>query len=216
MIKFKLGKQTVNVASSWDDVTFNQFLQILGLKGGDIYQAISICSGIDYETLKSAKVIVGLEQLITAIQFINTPAKFPDKVTTLGKYKLPLDSKGEFNPQFQRLDQFEDMRKAMAASDKGIIEVTEAYAKYCAIYLQPLRDGDYKFDSAMAMVEEVKQMPAREVIPAGSFFLIKLLSLSTGIKTTSLPTKQTRKKSKPVSRNSKKRSGSTPRSRKSR
>jgi hypothetical protein len=210
MIKFKLGKQTVNVASSWDDLTFNQFLQILGLKGGDIYQAISICSGIDYETLKSAKVIVGLEQLITAIQFMNTPAKFPDKVTTLGKYKLPV------NPQLEQLDQFEDMRKIMIDSDKGIIQITEAYAKYCAIYIQPLRDGDYKFDSAMAMVDEVKQMPAKEVIPAGSFFLIKLLSLSTGIKTTSPPTSQTRKKSKPASQNYKKRSGSTPRFRKSR
>jgi hypothetical protein len=210
MIAFKLNGKVLKVASSWDDLTFNQFLQILGLKGGDIYQAISICSGIDYETLKAAKIIVGLEQLITAIQFINTPAKFPDKTTTLGKYKLPAD------PALERLDQFEDMRKAMVASDKGVTEVVEAYAKYCAIYIQPLRDGDYKFSSAMAMVDEVKQMPAKEVIPAGSFFLIKLLSLSTGIKTTYPLTSRTRKKSKPVSRNSRKRSGFTPRSRKSR
>lgn len=215
MILFTLGKKKIKVSSSWDDLTFNQFLQVMALKN-DIYQAISICSGLDYETLKSAKVIVGLESLITAVQFLNTPAKYPDKTTTLGKYKLPLDSKGEFNPQFQRLDQFEDMRKAMVASDKGIIQVTEAYAKYCAIYLQAIRDKEYSYDSAMAMVEEVKQMPAKEVIPAGSFFLIKLLSLSNGITKISPSTSQSLKKSKPGLMNSKKRSGYMRPSRKSR
>jgi hypothetical protein len=208
MIQFTLGKQKVKVASSWDDLTFNQFLQILALKENDSYRKISICSGIDYETIKSAKVIVGLESLLMAVKFIETTtANYPTITTQIDKYKLPLDSRGEFNPQFQRLDQFEDMRKAMIASDKGILQVTEAYATYCAIYLQGIRDKEYNFDSAMAMVEEVKQMPAREVIPAGSFFLIKLLNLSTGIKTTSLNTNLNSKKSKLVLKTSKKRSG---------
>jgi hypothetical protein len=216
MIQFTFGNKKVNCASSWDDITFNQFLQILGIKQDDTYLKISICTGIPYETLKAAKVIVGLEPLIIATQFINKPATYQPTTTQIGKYKLPLDSRGEFNPQFQRLDQFEDMRKAMVASDKGIVQVTEAYATYCAIYLQAIRDKEYNFDSAMAMVEEVKQMPAREVIPAGSFFLVKLLNLSTGTKTTSLNTSLNPKKSKRALTTSKKRSGFTPRSRKSR
>lgn len=215
MIKFKLGKKTVNVASTWDDLTFRQFLEVFKLDN-DILKAISLCAGIDYEIIKKAGVIVGLESLITAVQFLNTPSKFPETTDRIGKYNLPLDSKGEFNPQFKRLDQFEDMRKAMVFSDKGIVAVTEAYATYCAIYLQELRDGHYSFDKAKGMIEEVKDMPAKEVIPAGSFFLIKLLSLTNGIKPTSPSTSPSPKKSKPGLKNSKKRSGSMRPSRKSR
>lgn len=214
MIKFKLNSKTVEVASSWEDLTFKQFLKVFSLKNGDILDAISLCSGIEYEVLKKAGVIVGLESLITAVQFLNTPAKYPDTTDRIGKYKLPLDSKGEFNPQFKRLDQFEDMRKAMVFSDKGIVAVTEAYATYCAIYLQELRDGEYSYDKAKGMIEEVKDMPAKEVIPAGSFFLIKLMNLLGGIKKTSPNTNQSPKKSKQGLMTSKKRSGSTRPSRK--
>lgn len=215
MIKFKLGNKTVNVASTWEDLTFRQFLKVLTLKN-DIIEAISICSGIEYAVLKEAGVIVGLESLISAVQFLNTPAKYPDTTDRIGPYKFPLDSKGEYNPQLQRLDQFEDMRKAMVFNDKGIVAVTEAYATYCAIYLQSIRDGYYSFDKAKGMIEEVKDMPAKEVIPAGSFFLIKLLSLTNGIKPISQTTSQSRKKSKPALKNSKKRSVSMRPSRKSR
>lgn len=214
MIQFKLGKQKIKVSSSWDDISFRQFLEILNLKD-DSLKAVSICSGIDYEILKKSE-IPNLETILQAIQFLNTPANFPDAVTQIGKYNLPLDSKGQFNPQFKRLDQFEDMRKAMVFSDKGIIEVTKAYATYVSIYLQALRDGHYSYDSATAMVEEVMDMPAKEVIPAGSFFLIKLLSLSAGIKKTFQNTSQSPRKLKLASKNSKKRSGSMRPSRKSR
>ena len=202
MIKFKLNGKSIDGASSWDDFSLNQFIQTLDLKN-DTLQAISICFGIEYETLKQST-IIGLEPVIQAMQFLHEPPKYPEKVIQIGKYKLPLDSKGEFNPQFKRLDQFEDMRKIMIASDKGIKNITEAYASYCAIYLQELRDKEYSYSKAMAMVDEVKQMPAKEVIPAGSFFLIKLLSLSTGIKTTSLTTNPKRKKSKPGLKSSRK------------
>jgi hypothetical protein len=207
MIKFKLNGKSINVASSWDDLTFDQFLQVLN-GDGSYLGTIAICLNVPRETLEG-KPILGLEALLEAIKFLQKPANYPQSTTTIGKYKLPLDSKGEFNPQFKRLDQFEDMRKIMIASDKGIKSITEAYASYCAIYLQELRDKEYSYSKAMAMVEEVKQMPAKEVIPAGSFFLIKLLSLSTGIKTTSPIIKLTKKKSKQASRKSKKSSGHT-------
>lgn len=207
MIKFKLNGKSINVASSWDDLTFEQFLKLLDLKD-DSLQAVSIASGLDYEILKTTP-ILGLETILQAIRFIQQPCKYPDTTKQIGQYKLPLDLKGEFNPQFKRLDQFEDMRKIMIVSDKGVKSITEAYASYCAIYLQELRDKEYSYSKAMAMVDEVKQMPAREVIPAGSFFLIKLLSLSTGIKTTSPTTNLKSKRSKQGSQKSKKSSGRT-------
>lgn len=207
MIKFKLNGKSINVASSWDDLTFDQFLQVLNMDGSYL-SALAICLNVPRETLDN-KPILGLESLLTATQFLQKPANYPTTTTQIGKYKLPLDSKGEFNPQFKRLDQFEDMRKIMIASDKGVKSITEAYASYCAIYLQELRDKEYSYSKAMAMVDEVKQMPAKEVIPAGSFFLIKLLSLSTGIRTTSPTTSQKQKKSKQGLKKSKKSSGRT-------
>jgi len=194
MIKFKLNGKSIDIATDWDDLTLEQFLKIFDLKN-DTLQAVSIVSGLDYEYLKKST-IIGLEPLIQACQFLNKPCKFPETTFKLGKYKLPLDSKCQFNPQFKRLDQFEDMRKVMIDSDKGPKSIAEGYAKYCAIYLQEIRDGEYSFSKAMAMVDEVKQMPAKEVVPAGSFFLIKLLSLSTGIQTTSPNTNRSQKKSK--------------------
>lgn len=207
MIKFKLNGKSINIASSWDDMTFEQFLKCFDLKD-DSLQAVSLASGIDYEILKTTP-ILGLETILKAIQFLQQPANYPSSTKTIGKYKLPLDSSGEFNPQFKRLDQFEDMRKIMIASDKGVKSITEAYASYCAIYIQELRDKEYSYSKAMAMVDEIKQMPAKEVIPAGSFFLIKLLSLSTGIKKTSPTTNLKSKKSKPALKSSKRSSGRT-------
>ncbi len=202
MIKFKLNGKSINVATDWEDLTFDQFLKCFDLKD-DLLQSVSLVVGLDYEYLKSTP-IIGLESLLEAIKFLQKPCKYPETTSSLGKYKLPLDAKGEFNPQFKRLDQFEDMRKIMIASDKGVKSITEAYAKYCAIYLQELRDKEYSFSKAMAMVDEVMQMPAKGVVPAGSFFLIKLLSLSTGIKQTSQSITRKRKKLKPVSKISRK------------
>lgn len=207
MIKFKLNGKSINVSSSWDDLTFEQFLKVFDLKD-DSLQAVCLASGLDYEFIKS-KTILGVETILQAIQFLQKPANYPTSTKTIGKYKLPLDSKGEFNPQFKRLDQFEDMRKIMIASDKGVKSITEAYSSYCSIYLQELRDKEYNYSKAMAMVDEVRQMPAKEVIPAGSFFLIKLLSLSTGIKKTSPTTNPKPKKSKRALKSSKKSSGRT-------
>ncbi len=205
MIKFKLNGKSIDIASSWEDLNFGQFIKVLELKN-DTHQAISIVSGLDYEYLKKST-IIGLEPLIQAIQFLGKPYKFPETSFKLGKYKLPLDSKGEFNPQFKRLDQFEDMRKIMIDSDKGIKNVTEAYAKYCAIYLQEIRDKEYNYSKAMAMVDEIMLMPAKEVVPTGSFFLIKLLSLTNGIKKTSPTTNRNQKKSKRGGKTSKRSSG---------
>lgn len=205
MIKFKLNGKSIDVATSWDDLTFNQFLKSFDFNG-DTLQAVSIASGLDYEYLKN-HAIIGIEALIQAVQFLKTPAKYTDPTFKLGKYTLPLDSKGQFNPQFKRLDQFEDMRKAMIDSDKGVKSIAESYAIYCAIYIQEFRDKEYSFSKAMAMVDEVKQMPAKEVVPAGSFFLLKLLSLLNGIKKTSPPTNRKQKKLKRGSRTSVKSSG---------
>lgn len=208
MIQFKLNGKKINVASSWYDLTLNQYLRVFEMKD-DVSDALSICTGIDADTLKKAK-IEGVDSLISAMAFLTKPAKFEGTITQCGPYKLPKD----FNIQFESLGQFEDMRQIMKAVDfKNPVDIVLSYQKYVSIYLQSVRDGAYDPVKALEMRDEVGNMPAHQVIILGSFFLLKLTSLSIGTTATSPSTPQSPKKSKPVSKSSAKRSGRSARSR---
>lgn len=213
MIKFKLNGKSIEVKTSWDELSFNQYYQIFNLKD-DLLQAVAICTGLSYDILKNAKIVM-LDQVISAMSFLNKPAEWSGSCLQVGKYELPINHKGQFNIQFESLGQFEDMRQVMKGI-KDVVTLTEAYPKFVAIYLQKIRDKEYSHGAAMEMVEEVKAMPAKEVITLGSFFYVRLTSLLNGTKTTSPNTSQNRKKSKPGLKTSRKRSGSTQQSMKSR
>lgn len=213
MITFKLNGKKIKIASSWGDLTFKQYIEIFTLPD-DYRLLLGILTGIDIETIKNA-IIIGFDQLIEAMSFVNTPFTIPEYSNTLGKYKLPVNSKGHFNVQFESLAQFEDMRAVVKSLPGNDLKAhTEAYARYVAIYLQKIWDGEYDPEKAKAMVEEVMQMPALEVLSAGSFFYVKLMSLLNGTTKTSQNTPPSRKKSKPVSKRSRKPSARSRRSRK--
>jgi hypothetical protein len=204
MITFKLNGKQVSIPSSWDDVTMRQYLEIIKIKD-DFLKLVSICSGADYEILKKAT-ISGLEDVIQAVSFVRLPPILPENVTEIGGYKIPVNNKGGFNIQFESLAQFEDMRKIMMAGNSDSEKLTEDFVKYVAIYLQKIRDGEYDYDKAEMMRDEVLNMPALKVIALGGFFLGRLLILSTGTAAFYPLTNQSQKKSKPVTKGSQKRS----------
>lgn len=185
------GKKIV-ITDSWDKLTFTQYLRILKMQNDNI-ELISILSGVDYETVKNAK-ITGLDNLMYLTRFINTPPTFPDKPTHIGEYKLPLDSNGIFDIQFESLAQFEDMRQVLNKLEKGVYALTKSYATYCAIYVQKLRDGEYDGEKARQMVSEIMNYPASDIIVAGGFFFVRLQTLLNGIPTNSHNTAQHRKR----------------------
>jgi hypothetical protein len=213
MIPFKLNGKNLKIASSWHDLTFDQYLKWLQSKGST-GEAIALFAGIDQEVLKTAN-ITGLESIIEALAFLKAPAVFDKATPNVGKYQLPLNSKGEFNIQFETLAQFEDMRATMIKTpDNDIVELVKSYAKFVAIYVQKIRDGEYNYDKSLAMIPEIYTMPAHEVITTGSFFFVKLLTLLTGTAPTSQKATTNPKKKKQVTRSSKKSSAITRRSRK--
>lgn len=212
MIKFKLNGKPLQIPSSWDDVTLSQHLEITKTKTG-ISGLISIFTGIHEETLKTAK-IEGLNEVIEALSFVRKAPNYSGEVTNIGKYKLPLNSKGVFDIQFETLGQFEDLRAIMMAMKDD--NQFESFAKACAIYLQKVRDGEYNHEKAMSMVPEVYNMPSNQVMTAGSFFFLKLVNLLSGTETIFPATSQAQKKSNPVSQSSNKSSGRTGQYRKSR
>lgn len=212
-MRFTLNKKTIEVTDSWEAINFTQYLKVLKMKG-EIAEIISIITGLDYEYLKKAT-IKGLDKLLYAAQFLNTTPDFNTaKLTHIGEYKLPLNSKGFFDVTFESLEQIEDLRNVMAKLPEGIHAHTEAYATYCAIYVQKLRDGDYDGDKAMQMIPEIMTYPASDVINAGSFFFVKLSSLLNGTPANFPNTTQTRMKS--TGKRSKRNLARTPRLTKSR
>lgn len=216
MIDFKLNGKKVSIATSWDELTWNQFNEV-HTSGNDILKRLSIASGLDYESLKKAT-IIGLEDVIKAMQFMTKPPMWDTPVLQCGPYKLPTNHKGQYNIQFESLAQFEDLRALIAKLPERTSskDLNEQYPEMVAIYLQKVRDKEYDHNKALEMIAEVKEMPAREVVTLGSFFLIKLLSLLTGTQNNSPSTVQSQKKKKPGSASLPKRSARSGRSRKRR
>jgi hypothetical protein len=213
MIPFKLNGKNLKIASSWLDPTFDQYVKIMENKGGTA-DMLSIFTGLTVETINKAE-IIGLEMVIEALSFLKKPYQFDKATPNVGPYKLPLNSKGEFNIQFETLAQFEDMRAAMIKTpDNDIVELVKSYAKFVAIYVQKIRDGEYNYDKAIAMIPEIYTLPAHEVITTGSFFFVKLLTLLTGTAPTSPKATTSQKKKKQATRSSKKSLAITRRSRK--
>lgn len=211
MIPFKLNGKQIQFPSSWHDLTFAQHIKIMEGSCNTYHKLISLFTGIDEETIRKydeAGKIAGIDQIITALNFLKTPSKFDTVTTEIGTFKLPINHNKQFNIQFESLAQFEDMRARMLkVPDNDAVELAKAYPSYIAIYLQKIRDGRYVSNKAKEMEAEIWNYPAYQVITLGGFFLIKLLNLLTGIPATSQTTTRNPKKKKPVSRNSKRRLG---------
>lgn len=208
MITFKLNNQQLQIPTSWEEVTFAQYLQIFDLDN-DVIKLVSVFTNKDYEYVKKA-IFVNLDKLLESLSFLNTPHEIPTYSPTCGPYTLPANNKGQFNIQYESLGQFEDARQAMnKVAGKSMQEHTKAYGKYVAIYLQKIRDGEYDPQKVDAMEVEVQNFPALQVCSLGQFFFVKLKTLLNGTRKTSPPTPQSRKKSKRVLKPSKRSSGHT-------
>lgn len=204
MIKFKINDQSINVPTCWEDLTFSQYMRVLSLKD-DTVELISIFTGLDQEYLRSAR-ILGLKELLEVTKFLKTHidvSKLLPPDTILG-VKLPA------TVQLESLGQFEDMRKIMVSGHGAdLSQFLENYARYVAIYVQKERDGSYNYKKAQDLIPEIMQAPALEVIGAGSFFYVMLLSLLTGTKPSYPKVAAVPKRKRPATQSSKKRSGRT-------
>lgn len=218
MITFKLNGKPIEIATSWDELDFYQWLR--AMEPLEFKQLVAVCAGIpDDENLQKAQITGNIDALVVAMKFINKAPAWTDPVLQCGPYKLPINHKGKYNIQYEDLQQFEDLRPIMnkivgATVQERTKSIAGLYPSMVAIYLQKIRDGEYSYNKAMDMVEEIKTYPAREVVTLGSFFLVKLTNLLNGTPDSSPTTKQNPKKKKQVTVGYKRRSGRSPRSRK--
>lgn len=209
MIKFKINGSDTDVKSCWEDLTFSDYLRVIN-PANDHTDYLSIITGIERETLLSAK-IIGLESLIQAAQFLQKPSNYEIYYPTLGPYKLEGKGKNkQFDIRYESLAQFEDARTTLAKVDiKDIVQFTKSYGRIVAIYTQKLRDGEYKNSRVDEAEAELQNFPACQVIALGQFFFLNIARLLNGTQPTSPLTNQKSKKSKSGSMSSKRNLGRT-------
>jgi hypothetical protein len=190
-------------------VSFAQYLKLIEPQG--VEDVLSLFLEIPKEELLKKR-IIGLEAILTALNFIKTePLNIPDQPTQLGKFKLPKDITVETVEQYQALQ--DEIKKSVEAT--GIVEKTKFLANFAAIYCQALEE-DFDYDKAMALAQTFGDYPCEEVIAAGTFFLFKVIGIEKNLTPDYLHSITRMKNSWPVSKTSTRRSVSTPRSTRSR
>lgn len=201
MIKAKVNGKAVNIPTSWEDVTFRQFID-LSFNSKDIYSRMGILLGIDPQIARKAK-FQGLEGIIRVLAFLSQEAKLYEHPVKCGPYKFPQDI------TLESLEQFEVMNRLMKeTAGKKPQDHIESLAIYAAIYCQGI-DGDFDEEKAMKLAKDFDAYPCLEVMSAGDFFMRKTLSLMLNLPMNSLRRATLKKKSKRGSKRSMKRSAST-------
>ena len=178
MIVFKIAGKKHNIPTSYDDVTYSQYVSLLTLPNTLIHQ-IHLFTGIPIETLQAAE-LKNLEKIAIALSFINLSPKAEEGPRDIGKYFVPKDV------TIESLGQFEDLRALIHKRplDLGTMDNNLLWCdlclEACSIYCQKLRDGKYDSTKVPGMKEELKSYPAMPIIQTGSFFFGRLLSTLTG------------------------------------
>jgi hypothetical protein len=173
-LKLKLSDDTVkkvNIKSSWDEVTFKEFLDIeTDTKSISAIRLFSVLSNIDYELLANSKYDKLLEQLATVTQFYYQHEDWdkmppPETLTIYGEEhtlpqnleKLTLGQRVLLSQLYRDGNLHTTMNKAVA-----IMMFEKVHGKYTA-------ESQSKME---ALETEIMGCKALEVYGAGQFFFL--------------------------------------------
>lgn len=175
MLKVKVNGSPVEIETSWDELKFSKFLQMLTAKD-DYNQVIGILLNLPPQDVAKAR-IDGLEQVLEKIRFMRTSAEVDPVPKKVGEFKIPEDIR------FHSVAQFEVLKKEInkAAAMDNLTDQTKQLAKYAAIYCQPLNGDEFDEEKAGWLAEQFLDYPCLEVMSAGNFFMAKCLSLTSGL-----------------------------------
>lgn len=170
------------IPTSWDPVTFRQYIDLVDVQG-DPNGVLSVFTGIDAETLKRVK-IVGLDQILHAISFVNVPPANVKPTSILG-HRIAKDL------EFETTGQFEDAKfviDSMSLTPETKVLSKEDQLKYLdivAIFAMP----DYldaSQDKQKEFAQQFLDAPCGEVLAVGNFTLLKLIGWNLNIRPGSL------------------------------
>lgn len=178
MIKAKVNGKSVDIPTSWNDITYRQFIDLFDSK--DVYERIGIILKLSPEVARKAK-YQGLETIIKTLSFIGQEAQLDENPTKCGGYDFPKDI------TLESLEQFEVMRNVIkeTADKKSPKAHIESLGVYAAIYCQGMTET-FNYDKAKAMVKEFDDYPCLEVMSVGNFFMVKVIALDRNLPMNSL------------------------------
>lgn len=179
MITYKINNKKTLIPTTWQDVTFDQYVSLLRMPNSLVHY-IALFSGIDVSVLQNAT-IINLESLSIALSFLTITPHF-DRTKLVGPYVMPSDV------TLQIVGQFEDLRALLAklprkqSGEVYTIEdnelIADLYLTACSIYVQKVKDGKYDYTKVEAVKEELKSASCAEVIGTGAFFLFRPMNIS--------------------------------------
>jgi len=185
MITLKINGDPRQMPTSWDDMTFREYFLLLNAKPETEWtELIARWLDIDYATFQNAT-LIGFEPVMAAMSFVKEPPIWgTEQPRRVREFILPE------NITLETVIQYEHMKK-LALVDKEFKDKIADYPMIVAIYCQKARDGAYNYDKAKALSDDFQHANAREIIEAGNFFLVKLMSLSAGLALSSPSPKST-------------------------
>lgn len=182
-----------DIPDSWEKVTFQMYIDLLGVDQKDATKILSVFTGIDEQTLKRSK-IEGLQVVLDRLSFLTTTSMDESIPKAILGFPIPKDL------NFETTGQYGDLEFIAASFPKEIKEGETLgkehmakYAEIVAIYAQP----DYLDKTSEQQAEFVKQFysaPCQEVLAVGNFTLIRFIGWKLNIRKTFLrsPTRITK------------------------
>lgn len=178
MITFKINGAKHKIPTTWDDVTYNQYIELLKAPNSLLHY-IHIFTAIPIDTLQKAE-LKNLERIAISLSFLTIPPKPDGKPTSMvGPYPMPVDV------TIQSLGQFEDLRDLAKRLPPNLhtlenqLVMAELTLEACAIYVQKIKHSKYDYAKVKEVKEELKRYSCMEVTQTGTFFLAKPLNIST-------------------------------------
>jgi hypothetical protein len=180
-----IGDLKVDLPTSWNEVTLEQLYRMQlwqKMEDGDVLMMVSILIGVEYEILNKVEPFYLFEAVI--LKNLGWISEWPDlsKLPRLEKLNIrgveievPKDLALETVAQKWAVDQ-KMAEYAGKHSNDPIRCGFHQMSYFLAAYLTPKINGDFDMKTADLTQAAVKQMPAFEVLPIGSFFLKKYLA----------------------------------------
>ncbi len=197
----------------WHDVKYNDAINIIE-NNLDAVSIFSLFSGLDKKTVRNLNKRKDISYFLQGFPFLNkiplqeTP-QIPRSLIYKGsRYYFPhvfLDDEYDFGES--EVGQIEDMKAIIVNQTKEFtgdedrlltnLELMKLFPPVVAIYIQPIIEQEYNYKRAMKLADEIqKELSFKEIIFMGNFFLLKLGTSTSGLKTGLRPLNWIKKKSK--------------------
>lgn len=171
------GTKLRSIPDSWDRLTVEQFQKIIVWDKKDLIELFSILSGIDRDKLYNAHDPTLEEKLIRCSHFISQPPQFskdvPDFITLPDKHDNGVKVKIPKNTASLSIGQSIMVRQKLDGLE--VYEQVMAFA--CAVFLQPLVDGEPNEERIYELEAYILKMPIVEIYPLGFFLLSPLTKI---------------------------------------